>query len=236
MRQSYIIELLTYVRVLASEFELIKEKAKTDIEIQEIFKPKVYTSIVSLRTCLDYLALDLYEFLKRTNSRTRVVKRVYFPYGKDESSFKLNTEKNLPGLFDNQIEIYKLLNAIQSYNQTDSWLVNICELSNELKHNELLEQQKVQGKEVNLFNGLFIVRGQNMQISDNYLNGVVQSKPILIKNGKLVSYLTGKEKDISVTDWTGFIFKDHSVDVISLISKAIEGIDNLTTEIYDKIY
>lgn len=236
MRQSDINELLGYVNELSIEFEKIKEKARTDTEIQEIYKPKVKTCIEQLRSCLDYIALDIYEFLKSKHpAKIKVVKYVYFPYGKEEVTFKAMTEKNLPGLFLNQPDIYNILEARQSYKCGDAWLLNICELSNELKHDKLLKQEKVVTKEVDLFNGAIKVFGQNGVISGNSFNGVMQSKDIIISKGKIISNYTGKEKDFVIRDWTGFVFKEKRIDIIVLISKANTEISKMTNEVYEKI-
>jgi len=236
MRQSDVNELLGYTGDLSIEFEKIKDKAQTDVGIQEIYRPKVKACIEQLRSCLDYIALDIYEFLKRIHpEKIKVVKHVYFPYNKDEVTFKAMAEKNLPGLFLNQSDIYNILEARQSYKCGDAWLLNICELSNELKHDKLLIQEKVATKEVDLFNGAIKVRAQNAVISGNFYNGIVQSKDIIISRGSVISNYTGKEKDFVIKDWTGFIFKEKRIDIIVLISKANIEITKLSNEVYEKI-
>lgn len=63
MRKSDIEELLSEVEEIVASLETQKSKANTNSGILEISKPKVKSALEHLRSCLDYAAHDIYDFL-----------------------------------------------------------------------------------------------------------------------------------------------------------------------------
>lgn len=101
-----------------------------------IKKVVIKNTLENLRSILDYAAQDIKVELKRHN-KNGVPDKIYFPYGQRENHFKKSIKDNLPGLPKHLPVLHALIQDMQPFKCGDSWLVDLCGLTNDAKHNNL---------------------------------------------------------------------------------------------------
>jgi hypothetical protein len=108
---------------------------------QEIKKVVVKNTLENMRSILDYVSQDL---VQRISQITEIKNtKIYFPYGKDmslfENSLKRNSFDQLINIFP---EIYQIVLKQQPFICNDNWLTDLCNLTIEAKHNNLLQSKR----------------------------------------------------------------------------------------------
>lgn len=113
------------------------ESIAIQIKEEEINKVVLKNTLENLRSVLDYVAKDIVLKLKKIQKNSYINEKVHFPYGQRENHFKDNVKRNFPTLRQDEPKIYKLIESIQPFKSKTNWLVDLCELTNEAKHNNL---------------------------------------------------------------------------------------------------
>jgi len=111
--------------------------------VREDLKVTIKNIFENLRSCLDYIAHDIYETHCATSKKPR---RMYFPIRKTAPEFDKAIAADDPDLQTNAPRIYNLLESIQPYN--DPWLGDFNKLNNHNKHQDLVEQTRTEEKRV----------------------------------------------------------------------------------------
>jgi hypothetical protein len=215
--------------------EYAKEETNTVEKHHNISKPRVKNILENLRSALEYVAQDI------NNSLSKPKDRVYFPYGKDKVSFDESVKKNLKLLQVEFPQIYTIIENIQGYKINDNWLVDLCSLTNHVKHNGALDVKKdeviVHSAKVvignfPLFhgggNGTFKMTG--CKIGDKTIDDFT------ITNGNMEIHKRGDvSPNIHITKDRKIIVGDEAIDLIPFLRKCITNIENCTNEIYTKL-
>jgi len=117
--------------------ELIYVQARS----QEIKKIVVKNTLENMRSILDYISQDLIQKISQVTKVKHT--KIYFPYGKDkqlfENSLKKNSFAQLINIFP---EIYEIVLKQQPFDCNDDWLTDLCSLTIEAKHNNLLQSKR----------------------------------------------------------------------------------------------
>lgn len=232
-RQSDVNELLAESLELLEQIKNSYVQAETNEEIVLITRPKVKSCLEHLRSSLDYIAKDLSE---KTNSK-KSPRNVYFPYGKNQKIFNKSVNKNLPDLD----EAYrKVIESIQPHKSDQNWLLHLCKTTNFNKHTELQEQERENSPSSTTKIGNLI--------SMDSTSSVTIGK--LVVNGKEVNpdgplELTGKKplaeirkeivQEIPIErkyEWVRFLLKGTQIDILSLLDKAQNEIQQMSDQIY----
>ena len=103
----------------------------------------------NLRSCLDYMAQDVYEIVispDLISKQMKKLKRVYFPYGKTKKDFDSSIQKNLPNLASLNGRLFDIVESIQSHKLGNAWLYDFCSILNLNKHNALSPQERIEHK------------------------------------------------------------------------------------------
>ncbi len=205
-------------------------KAVNDIAVQSVLKPKVKSCLEHLRSCLDYFAMDIYEVINNHNPK----QKVYFPYGERIEAFKQNLNHNgLGKLAKKNKELYDVIESVQPFRSEDDWLLILCKLTNENKHTQLTQQERVDGIALSQNGNLLIVVDDASTVMFENLS--INEEPIgflHIEGGQLHSSKDLSDKSIGVIDWTVFGFPAFGVSVNGLLKKALFYI----TDMHQKIY
>ena len=230
-RESSVNELMAESEELLTIIDGLYRSAETSEEIAAVAKPKVKSCLEHLRSSLEYIAQDLSE----VTASDKTPRNVYFPYGKDKSLFNKTIDKNLPELdvkFRNKIE------SIQPHFCGDSWLLHLCKITNDHKHDQLQEQVRVNSSEsiTLLGGGAVAVDGtgvihmggaiiDGMKMPDDYV--LTAEKPINdLQQGHTVSV----ERKYQ---WVKFVIKGTEIDVLDLLKKSQRYIQEFSSEIYE---
>lgn len=203
-----------------------------------------------LRSILDYIAFDLFN---KYCSNINPNKKIYFPYcneDKNEVDYIKIIERNFPGLYEKQKNIYSILSSCQHYNDHSKWLIKLADLTNEVKHKNLyIAKVKIENENIlNNSNNKLTSRGNlSFQKSSSgyevfgtgevYYSGSEQALSysdgnIYIGNGNY-NVLTKEKNNITINK--NKIYALYSTkfdeDVISILSNIIKNTENLILKI-----
>jgi hypothetical protein len=111
--------------------------------IREDLRVSIKNIFENLRSCLDYLAHDIFESKCAAENKPE---RLYFPIRQTEVEFKQAISKDFPGLEQSAPAVYAVLEKIQPYH--DRWLGQFNKLNNHNKHQDLVEQTRTEARQV----------------------------------------------------------------------------------------
>jgi len=149
-----------------------------------INKVSLKNTLENLRSVLDYSAQDMQSKLKTLTSN-KIPEKVYFPYGQRENHFKKSVTRNLPKLSEHMPSIYSLVNGMQPFKSGDPWLVDLCGLTNDVKHNNLSKTENKKSRTIHQ-GGMPLVKvgeGTQVTLSGNRVNGVLQDDVFIDSDG-----------------------------------------------------
>lgn len=220
----------------------IKKKYYHSLNEKEIpfsLRIDVKNAMENVRSAIDYIAQDILDIVinpYRKNKSLKLLKRCYFPFGKDEKSFRESIGNNLPDLEKIRLDIYLLIDAIQPHACGNPWLYDFCKILNTNKHNTLSPQTRTSMKTYRLGtpgSGAIIEAQANS----------IHAPPGMISIGNIpieFDQNTGipKEKpglEISVITWVNFVFEGTLVEVFPLLNISFNKVRELSTQIYQLI-
>lgn len=201
--------------------------------INSNLKLDIQTFLGHLRSAMDYLAKDIAEkyFPNIKNSD-----RLYFPIRNDRDSFQLLMSKSYPELVKNCPDLYNFLESIQPYIKTENkWLTQFNEVNNENKHNDLVEQKKIETKQLNISSGgVRMSLGQSASISVGH-GASIQMGGLTIPGGQTFNtnnpakiFGDGKQEIIT---WVDFKFNNTDVSALWLLRESLKQIEIINSEI-----
>ncbi|MCE9969984.1 hypothetical protein LZ620_13330 [Aeromonas salmonicida] len=202
------------------DFEDVKksyDKSLHEKHVNEDLKISIKNIFENLRSCLDYLAHDLFE-VKCANAGTPG--KLYFPIRQSTKEFSQIVAKDFPGLEVNHPEIFKVLEAIQPYN--NPWLGQFNRLNNQNKHQDLVEQTRTENRQVTVSrNGGSVSWGSGVTFG----GGVsVMGVPI---NPRTQMPVPNQVASTSVTIWVDFRFAEINQSVLPFIDTSIQHVSAL---------
>lgn len=231
MRREDIQELIKDIKDNIEIIDNQYEKAIDDDSIKSVLKPKVKSSLESLRSCLEYCAHDIYD--KYYNEE---IEKIYFPYGKKAQNFRSSAGKYFRNLKNINPEVYNLLESIQPYKCGSDWLIELCELTNHNKHNSLSRQERIDRGAVSILGLAYIENSKNVHISNNYINGVHQGSDIIIdNNGKAIYDKETVNLQVEQINWVEFKFEDTNIGVKEILKESLSEIEKFVESLYKKI-
>lgn len=223
MRKESIKELLDEVKEI---FEIISTHKK-------ISKPKVKSIFEHLRSSLEYAAQDI------NLKMPKVKEKIYFPYASDEIEFEKSIKRNLPELSLHLPKVYFEVKRIQNFECGNDWLVMMCNLTNDAKHNnaidihrdqEVVKSVSITANGVNLAylggdcsNIRFINTRVNGQLMDDFIYD--QEEIRITKKGDVpVNYKITKDRKI--------IVGNDQIDLLPFIEDCISYTEEFINRLY----
>lgn len=219
-----------------SIFELLEEAKDTFNVIsshKKISRPKVKSILEHLRSSLEYAAQDI-------NSKMPMIKmKIYFPYGSTEEEFEKSIKRNLPDLALYFSNIYMEIKRIQKFDCGNDWLIKLCNLTNDAKHNnaidirrdeEVIKSVSIKAGGMNLAH--FGGSCSNIKFTNTRINGRLmddfiydQGKVQIIKKGDVsVDYKITKDRKI--------IVGNDQIDLLPFLEECIENIEEFVSCLY----
>lgn len=232
-RESSVNELLTESEELITVIDGIYRNAEKIEDIAGVAKPKVKSCLEHLRSSLEYIAQDLSEI----TGSSKTPRNVYFPYGKEKSIFIVSLNKNLPeldGKFKDKIE------SIQPHSCGDRWLIHLCKVTNDHKHDQLQEQTRLNSPEsiTVLGGGAAAVDGTGkIYMGGATINGKKMPEDYVLTAQKPVSELQ-QGHAVSVErkyEWVKFVIKGSGIDVLDLLKRSHRNIRDFSRAIYEGV-
>ncbi len=146
----------------AGSIEALLNRAKSDFaslktsyaaslhekHVREELKVLIKNIFENLRSCLDYLAQDIFETHCGSSKKPD---RLYFPIRSSQTDFALVLAKDYPGLQGAAQGVVDILEGVQPFK--DPWLGFFNKLNNQNKHQDLVEQTRVESRQVTVSRG-----------------------------------------------------------------------------------
>jgi hypothetical protein len=124
------------------------EKSLHDKTIHEDLKVDIKNIFENLRSCLDYLAHEMFEAHCLPAPEPE---RLYFPIRSSRADFESVMDSEYPGLKSKCAPLFTYLETLQPYNTP--WLGAFNRLNNQNKHQNLAEQVRRETKSVTVARG-----------------------------------------------------------------------------------
>lgn len=223
MRKESIEELLEEVKEI---FNIIKSYKK-------ISKPKVKSICEHLRSSLEYAAQDI------NSKMPNIKKRLFFPYADNEAEFEKSIQRNLPQLLIQLLEVYSEIRKLQKFSSGNDWLVKLCNLTNDAKHNDSIDihsdEELIKSVEIEV-GGLNLIHlggnCSNVIFTNNRVNGVLvddfifdKGKLEITKKGDLaVNYKITKDRKI--------IVGNEKIDLLPFLEECINQTEGFIIRLY----
>lgn len=225
MRKESILELL----------DEANESFKIISTYKTISRPKVKSILEHLRSSLEYIAQDININLSKPKER------LYFPYGETLEDFDKSIKRNFPLLKSELPEIFKEIQNIQQFINNDDWLVMLCRLTNEAKHQNAVDvrEDREHNKSISVSAGGLNLAHMSGCSSITFTNVRVNGQLIddfeyknnemkITKKGQLpINFKITKERQI--------LIGDNKLDLLPFLKKCIKNIENFTKKIYEEL-
>jgi hypothetical protein len=228
--------------VLACASELIADlKAEYDEarrnEAVGVSRVKIKHAVELIRSALEYTAQDVW------CSYTTEHNRVFFPYGKDEAHFLASVKRNLPGVDLQAPKLYEIISSAQPHSCADSWLIDLCIVSNFNKHNGLSRQsrQVSDNSTITLGDVAKVSGNAAITIGECYQDGVAILKPgpLVLSNRRGIAEAKKQVSDgislIQEFDWVEFHIESSDGDALKLLQTSHVNASEIIESIYKEI-
>ena len=195
----------------------------------KVNKVLVKNTLENMRSALDYLAKDILLKLKSYPQNSNLSEKVYFPYGQHENHFKISIKTNLKPLKQFEPKIYDAIEAVQPFKSKNNWVVDLCLLTNDAKHNNLSKTESHRSYNIEQ-KGLVSLRGVsgNITLSNNYINGVRQDDVFINNNDIRVVQHSGTT-EIYIENKIRFMGKE--LEIAPFLTHCLSEIKVLVSEV-----
>lgn len=224
----YTNDIKTIVEHIREQIATMREQVKGG----SIHSVLVKNTMENLRSVLDYVASDLNERIK-SKAGAKTVPKPYFPYGRDKKKFEESLAKNLPSL--NQIfpEISGLIESVQPYSDKQGgWLADLCDLTNEAKHNNLTKSAVE--KVATVSHPLFFGSGRGITIRDNYYTSGQRTDDVYVSQDGDVSIVRHSGDSWAIVE-NRILFEDRKIEILPFMDLCLAKIETLTKQIEQHI-
>lgn len=229
-------EVLADAERLIAELSVTYAKAVSDEEVLLASKIHIKGAVEGVRSALEYTSQDIWR------SYTTKKNSVYFPYGKDEAAFLVSVKRNLPALKEQAPLLFGLVESIQPFITGESWLSELCTVSNFNKHNGLSGQLRKNspGNRV-AFCGIVIEDCEDVTILNSSVNGVPIGKNGVVKfsSSSTTSFIREQLNDAlpfnREFDWVEFHIDITGSDALLMLKKAHFEVSNFVEKVHKEI-
>ncbi len=185
--------------------------------VREDLKVVIKNIFENLRSCLDYIAHDIFE----THCGAAVKpSRLSFPIKPTAQQFTDVISKDYPGLQVTSPIVYAVIESVQPYQ--DSWLGQFNKLNNHNKHQDLVEQTRTEARHVTASSpsgtvtwGPGAIFGSRVKILGVPINPETQMP---IPNSRI---------DTRVSIWVDFRFKEIDQPVLPFVKASIANVERI---------
>lgn len=193
-----------------------------DKAIRNDMKVDIKNIFENLRSCLDYLAHELFEGLCNAAKQPD---KLYFPIRKSQTDFAKVMSQSYSGLEQANKSVFDFLESIQPYNK--AWLGQFNQLNNENKHQDLVEQTRTEARHVAVSSpsggsvswGPGVTFGGNVKVMGVAIDPRTQ---LPVPNNQVST---------QITIWVDFKFKDNGLSVMPFVEDSIKQVEGIFREL-----
>lgn len=215
-RATSIEALIRRSRTAYAELKKAYDTSLHEKSIREDLKVDIKNIFENLRSCLDYLAHEMFDAFCEGAKKPD---RLYFPIRRTAQEFTQALQRDYPGLETGAKPVFDILEAMQPFR--DPWLGQFNQLNNENKHQDLVEQTRTESRQVS-------VKGPGGGVSwgpgVRFGSGVrVMGVPIDPQTQLPVPNDVVKT---DITIWIDFEFREGGQSVLPFIEKSIARVES----------
>jgi len=189
-----------------------------DKKIREDLKVDIKNIFENLRSCLDYLAHDIFETC--CVSSNKKPDRLYFPIRPSLAEFNQAVSHDYPGLQTTNKPVYDVLETVQPYH--DPWLGHFNKLNNENKHQDLVEQTRTESRHVTVSNaGRSVSWGPGVTFGDGVS---VLGVPI---DPRTQLPVPNNQAKTDIVIWVDFCFKENRLSALPFIEQSLKKVEQV---------
>jgi hypothetical protein len=216
----------------AASIEALLRRAKQDLaalkgeyqaslaekHVREDLKISIKNIFENLRSCLDYMAHDIFE---KHCATAKKPDKLYFPIRATAAEFAATIPRDFPGLAQNAKPVYDVLEAVQPF--VDPWLGQFNKLNNQNKHQDLVQQTRTEARRVTVTHqgGGSVSWGPGVTFG----HGVrVHGVPI---DPRTQMPVPNDQVKTEVVTWVDFRFKEVDQSVLAFLQTSIDKVEGL---------
>jgi hypothetical protein len=222
MKRAASIEAL--LRKAAADFSNLKKAYESSLaqkHVSEDLKVAIKNIFENLRSCLDYMAQDIFE--AHCGGATKP-DRLYFPIRSTLPEFQQAVAKDFPDLNTTSKAVYDILEAVQPYHAP--WLGQFNKLNNHNKHQDLVEQTRTEARRVTVSRGGGSVSwGPGVKFGGGVC---VMGVPIDPQTQMPVPNTVAKT---DVVIWVDFRFKEIDQSVLTFLDASLKNVEDLLNKL-----
>lgn len=204
------------------------DKYMKETEEVSVLIPRIKSMLEHMRSILEYCAQDINEtYLNKKG-------KVYFPYGKNQRVYNNSIDKNLPGLRNHSLDIYYLIEDLQDYKrrQKDRFLVLLCALTNENKHNKLSNTRRMSKKQINISNAIVFDNTATVEIKNCTFNGI-SSGNFKVEHGEIKGDINPLLLELIYRkDIGSYVFADSNKDIVKFLTLSLKEVKKFYQSLY----
>jgi len=223
MRRSKSIEaLVRKSREALSDLKPAYEASLHAKAVSEDLKVDIKNIFENLRSCLDYLAHEIFESCCQQN---KPPDRLYFPIRKSRQEFDQVVNKDFPDLEKTRKAVYDFLESLQPYN--DPWIGEFNQLNNENKHQDLVEQTRTESRHITVSGpgGGSVSWGPGVTFG----RGVsVMGVPI---DPKTQLPIPNPSVKTEIVTWVDFRFRENNKSALQFVEGSINSVEKIYSEL-----
>ena len=224
-RASSIEALLRKSQTLFADLKRAYDASLHDKQVREDLKVDIKNIFENLRSCLDYLAHDIFE---THCPSTKSSERLYFPIRFTADEFNQALNRGYPGLRKKSIVVCNILESIQPYR--DPWLGQFNRLNNDNKHQDLVEQTRTVSRQVTVSrDGGSVTWGPGVTFGGQVS---VMGVPI---DPRTQIPVPNNLAQTQVIMWVDFRFKDNGMSVLPFIGTSLKNVEKVFRELQPHI-
>jgi hypothetical protein len=192
------------------------ERSLHEKTIREDLRVDIKNIFENLRSCLDYMANELFE---KYCAGAKRPDRLYFPIRTSSPDFAQVMARDFPGVLSTSKPAYDYLESIQPYHAP--WLGQFNKLNNENKHQNLSEQTRTESRHVSVTSpsGGGVSWGPGVRFG----SGVsVMGVPI---DPRTQLPVPNNQVQTKITTWVDFRFVDVDQSVLPFLETCINNVE-----------
>jgi hypothetical protein len=220
-RTASIEALLRKARESLAPLKTAYEKSLHEKTVREDLKVDIKNIFENLRSCLDYLAHEMFE--KHCAGAT-MPKRLYFPISSSPADFQATMAKEYPGLSSLCAPLLSYLETLQPYNAP--WLGSFNRLNNQNKHQNLVEQVRKETRSVTVSSG-----GGSVSWGPGVTFGSGVSVMGVPIDPRTQLPIPNNRVQTTVTTWVDFRFAEIDESAFPFIERSVKAVEAIYSEI-----
>ena len=216
-RASSIETLLRKSKTVFADLKRAYDSSLHEKHMREDLKVDIKNIFENLRSCLDYLAQDIFE---THCPSVKSPSRLYFPTLPTATEFNLTVSRGYPSLLTTSPIVYGILESVQPYH--DPWLGQFNRLNNDNKHQDLVEQTRTESHQVTVSRGGGSVSwGPGVTFGGDVR---VMGVPI---GQRTQMPIPNNVAQTQVITWVDFRFKDNGISVLQFIDTSLTNVEKI---------